>query len=74
MPPPRFRTDAALDVGGLAVPRGTCSPYAWVKDPDAWALIVNKETGQSGLDDKAKLDLGRVKMTCRSRRRWWSAS
>jgi len=24
---------------------------------------VNKETGQSGLDDNAKRDLGRVKMT-----------
>jgi hypothetical protein len=58
-----LRTDAALDVGGLAVPRGTCSLYVWVKDPDAWAPIVNKETGQSGLDDNARRDLGRVKMT-----------
>jgi hypothetical protein len=58
-----LRTDAALDVGGLAVPRGTYSLYVWVKDPNAWALIVNKETGQSGLDYNAKLDLGRVKMT-----------
>ena len=58
-----LRTDAALDVGGLAVPRGTYSLYVWVKDPNAWELIVNKETGQSGLDYNAKLDLGRVKMT-----------
>ena len=58
-----LRTDAALDVGGLAVPRGAYSLYVWVKDPNAWALIVNKETGQSGLDYNAKLDLGRVTMT-----------
>jgi DUF2911 family protein len=58
-----LRTDAALDVGGLAVPAGTHTLYVWVKDPNAWELIVNKETGQSGLDYNAKLDLGRVKMT-----------
>ena len=58
-----LRADAALDVGGLALPRGAYSLYVWVKDPNAWELIVNKETGQSGLDYNAKLDLGRVKMT-----------
>src|SRR5207245_564509 len=58
-----LRTAAALDVGGLAVPNGSYSLYVWVKDPNAWELIVNKETGQSGLDYNAKLDLGRVKMT-----------
>jgi hypothetical protein len=55
--------DADLDVAGLAVPRGTYSLYVWVKDPDAWQLIVNKQTGQSGLDYSARQDLGRVKMT-----------
>lgn len=58
-----IRTDADLDLGGLAVPKGTYSLYVWVKDPDAWELIVNKETGQTGLDYNARLDLGRVKMT-----------
>ena len=29
----------------------------------AWELIVNKQTGQSGLEYDAKQDLGRVKMT-----------
>ena len=58
-----LRTDAALDIGGLAVPAGTHTLYVWVKDPNAWELIVNKETGQSGLDYNPKLDLGRVKMT-----------
>lgn len=57
-----LKTDAGLDLGGLAVPRGSYSLYVWVKDPNAWELIVNKETGQSGLDYNARLDLGRVKM------------
>src|SRR6185436_14121965 len=43
-----FRTDANLDVAGLAVPKGTYTLYVSVKDPNAWELIVNKETGQRG--------------------------
>jgi hypothetical protein len=35
----------------------------WVENPDAWQLIVNKQTGQSGLDYSARQDVGRVKMT-----------
>ena len=58
-----FRTDADVDLGGLAVPKGMYSLYVWVKNPDAWELIVNKETGQSGLDYNTRRDLGRVKMT-----------
>jgi hypothetical protein len=34
-----------------------------VKDPNNWELIVNKDTGQSGLDYTVARDLGRVKMT-----------
>lgn len=56
-------TDGDLDIGGLAVPRGTYTLYAWVQDPAAWQLIVNKENGQRGLSYNAALDLGRVKMT-----------
>jgi hypothetical protein len=58
-----FQTDAALDIGGLAVPKGTYTLYVWVKNPDAWELIVNKQTGQWGLSYAAAQDLGRVKMT-----------
>lgn len=58
-----FRTDADLDIGGLAVPKGSYSIYILVKDPDAWELIVSRETGQWGLDYNARQDLGRVKMT-----------
>ena len=58
-----FRTDADLDVGGLSVPKGTYTLYVWVKDPEAWQLIVSRETGQWGLSYNASRDLGRVKMT-----------
>ena len=58
-----FHTDADLDIGGLSVPKGNYTLYCWVKDPNAWELIVSKETGQWGLNYNAKLDLGRVKMT-----------
>ncbi len=58
-----FKTEAAIDVGGLAVPAGTYTLYAWVKNPDQWDLIVSKEKGQWGLTYNAAADLGRVKMT-----------
>ena len=58
-----FHTDADLDIGGLMVPRGDYTIYAWVADPDNWQLIINKETGQWGLSYDAKKDVGRVKMT-----------
>jgi hypothetical protein len=58
-----FHTDAALDIGGLQVPKGDYTIYAWVADPDNWLLIINKQTGQWGLDYNAKMDVGRVKMT-----------
>lgn len=58
-----LHTDADLDIGGLAVPKGDYTLYIDIKDPAAWMLIVSKETGQEGSGyDKTK-DLGRVKMT-----------
>jgi hypothetical protein len=58
-----LHTDADLDLGGLAVPKGDYTLFINLANPDAWELIVNKQTGQSGLDYDAKRDLGRVKMT-----------
>jgi len=58
-----FTTDADITIGTLAVPKGTYTLYAWVQNPDAWDLIINKQTGQWGLSYDAKQDLGRVKMT-----------
>lgn len=58
-----FHTDADLDLGGLKVPKGDYTLYCWIKDPEAWDLIISKETGQWGLTYNASQDLGRVKMT-----------
>jgi hypothetical protein len=58
-----FHTDADLDIGGLQVPRGDYTLYAWVADPENWQLILSKQTGQWGLEYSQKMDLGRVKMT-----------
>jgi hypothetical protein len=58
-----FHTDANLVLGGLNVPKGDYTLYVLVKDPNAWELIVNKQTGQWGLTYSAAQDLGRVRMT-----------
>ena len=57
-----FHTDADLDVGGLAVPKGDYTLYVNLADPDNWELIINKQTRQWGLTYDASRDLGRVKM------------
>ena len=57
-----FHTDANLDIGGLAVPKGDYTLFVNVKDPDAWELVINKQTGQWGLAYDPSRDLGRVKM------------
>jgi hypothetical protein len=58
-----LHTEADLDLGGLAVPKGDYSLYVNLANPAAWELIVNKQTGQEGTDYDPKQDLGRVKMT-----------
>jgi hypothetical protein len=58
-----LHTDADLDIGGLAVPKGDYTLFINLANPAVWDLIVNKQTGQSGLEYDAKQDLGRVKMT-----------
>ena len=58
-----FHTDADLDVGGIRVPKGNYTLWVSIKDPEAWELIINKQTGQWGLSYTAAQDLGRVKMT-----------
>ena len=56
-------TESDIMVGTLAVPKGTYTLYAWVQNPDAWDLIISRQTGQWGLNYDAKQDLGRVKMS-----------
>ena len=57
-----FHTAANLQIGSLNVPKGDYTLYCWVKDPEAWDLIINKQNGQWGLEYDAKQDLGRVKI------------
>jgi Protein of unknown function (DUF2911) len=57
-----FHTNVDLDVAGLTVPKGNYTLYVNVKDPDAWVLVINKETGQWGTKYDPSQDLGRVKM------------
>lgn len=56
-------TTADLDVGGLTVPAGSYSLYVLVRNPEAWELIVNRQTGQWGRGYDAGQDLGRIPMT-----------
>jgi hypothetical protein len=58
-----FHTAANLQIAALNVPPGDYTLYVWIKDPEAWELIISKETGQWGLEYNASQDLGRVKMT-----------
>ena len=56
-----LHTDANLDLGGLKVPKGNYTLFVWL-DPTQWQLIVNKQTGQWGLEYHKEQDLGRVPM------------
>lgn len=54
-------TEADLDINGLKVPKGTYTLFVLTGNP--WKLIVNKQTGQWGLEYHQDRDLGRVDMT-----------
>jgi hypothetical protein len=63
-----LHTDANLDLNGLAVPAGDYSLYVFL-DKGKWDLIVNKKTGQWGINmdgtttDVPADELGRTAMT-----------
>jgi hypothetical protein len=57
-----MHTDADLDIGGLAVPKGDYTLYVWL-DTGKWQLAINKQTGQWGTEYDKNKDLGRVAMT-----------
>jgi hypothetical protein len=59
----KLHTEADLDIGGLAVPKGDYTLFVDISDPDSWVLIVNKQTGQWGLAYDKTQDLGQAKMT-----------
>jgi hypothetical protein len=52
-------TDRALALGTLHVPAGTYTLYALPSQAD-WQLVVNRQTGQSGVVYNQAADLGRV--------------
>jgi Protein of unknown function (DUF2911) len=56
-----LHTDAALDFGGLTVPKGDYTLFVYL-DPKQWQLIVSKATGEWGLDYEKGQDFGRVPM------------
>lgn len=59
----KLHTDADLDIGGVAVPKGDYTLFVDLSDPAAWQLIINKQTGQWGLTYNKGQDLGRAPMT-----------
>jgi len=56
-------TTGDLKIGALSVPKGKYTLFVDISDPEAWVLIVNKQTGEWGLKYDQAQDLGRVKMT-----------
>ena len=44
-----LKTEADLKIGDISVPKGTYTLFVDISDPDNWALIVNKKTGEWGL-------------------------
>jgi hypothetical protein len=56
-----FRTEAPLEVQGLAVPKGEYTLY-FLPDAKEWQLIISKQLGTKSAQYNPKLDLGRVPM------------
>jgi hypothetical protein len=56
-----LHTSVDLEFKGLVVPKGEYSLFVW-PDPQQWQLIINKQTGQQGLEYHPERDLGRVPM------------
>jgi hypothetical protein len=57
----QFRTDKALDFGGIVVPAGFYTLWT-LPTASGWQLIVNKETGQWGTAHKPEQDLVTIPM------------
>jgi hypothetical protein len=57
-------TEADLEVDGALVPRGSYSLYT-LPSEERCKLIINKQTGQWGIDYNPRLDLARVDMAVR---------
>ncbi|MGD8277881.1 MAG: DUF2911 domain-containing protein [Gemmatimonadota bacterium] len=60
-----LRTDRPLRFGDVALAPGSYSIFT-IPAADGWTLILNAETGQSGLAYDESRDVGRIAMTMRS--------
>ena len=58
----QFRTDRALDFGGVVLPAGLYTLWT-LPSAGGWKLIINSETGQWGTDHHAERDLFQLPMT-----------
>ena len=56
-----LHTTADLQIKSLSVPKGDYTIFVWL-DAKQWQLIINKQTGQWGLEYHQAQDLGRVPM------------
>jgi len=56
-----LKTDAALDIGGTAVPAGSYTLFT-LPSESGWKLIISKKTGEWGTAYDEKQDLARVSM------------
>ena len=54
-----LHTDLDLKINALEIPKGNYTLFVQV-EPDQWQLIVNRQTGQSGLQYDPQRDLGRT--------------
>ena len=58
----QFRTDKALEIGGVVVPAGFYTLWT-IPSPAGWNLVVNSQTGQWGTAHDATKDVFRLPMT-----------
>ncbi len=58
----QFRTDKALEMGGIVVPAGFYTLWT-IPSPTGWKLLINSQTGQWGTAHDASKDLYQLDMT-----------
>ncbi len=58
-------SDAALQMGGLKLPKGSYSIWTLPTEKE-WTLIINKQTGQFHLNYDASRDFGRTRMNLKT--------
>ena len=59
----QFRTDKALDIGGVTLPAGFYTLWTIPEQTGGWRLVINSQTGQWGTAHDASKDLFQVPMT-----------